>query len=302
MAQLQAILKTTARDTTDDLRKHNQRVNKEQPDAVNNFQIKFNEQQVESKKAKETEVFNKTTRQVKQRSIHSTCIRPPEHCEIENSMATQTKRNQPNKDTAKRMLYKERLLTRRSPPNNGHETLHEKPTTTGSTPVQLTTAELQAMMTTTARNITKDLLQQHQQEMKLQQVEMSKLSTHIQALQQQVERLEKTQTKITNMKPVENLRAQRQHNIAQKIQSGSTEKKETQTHKSITSVVTTTYAILHTKTQHGSHQRTERSNHTDMLLLHCQETDLTHCTLQRKTTTFPTVKTGDQNSKYGTNY
>ena len=104
MADIQAIMTKTARDIKDDLKKQE---NEEQTDAVKNLQIRFNEQQVKSKKATVKDKPDKTTGQTQQGSIHSTCIRTNQNCETENTMVTQTKRNQPSKDHEMHKLYED---------------------------------------------------------------------------------------------------------------------------------------------------------------------------------------------------
>jgi hypothetical protein len=207
MAELQAILKTTPRDNTDDLRKQHQTVNEEQTDAVKNLKTQFNKQTVTSKKAKESKdpeqskgqneqpvksqkakvkekpdkttgskVKNepeKTTGQTNQRPIHSTRVRINESCETE-TMATQTKRNKPSRDKEMCNVHEERILPRGSPSHDDHDG-GEKPATTGPAPVQINIAQLQAMMATTARDITTDLTEQQQTAIKLQKVAMHKL-------------------------------------------------------------------------------------------------------------------------------
>ena len=78
MAEIQTMRETTARAITDDLTKQNNQAQEEHTDAVKNLQIKFNEQQVKSKKSQDKDDPDKTTGQMKLRSIHSTCIRTNE--------------------------------------------------------------------------------------------------------------------------------------------------------------------------------------------------------------------------------
>ena len=125
-------------------------------------------------------------------------------------------------------------------------------------------AQLQAMMATTARDLTHDLNQQQQTEEKLQQVAMHKLQqrhqqemqqqkvehdidirklyTNMQALQQQVDSLGTTNSISTHLPTAETPRTQRQNKVAQKTRSRSQTTNETQNYQSNTSVVTTKYA------------------------------------------------------------
>jgi hypothetical protein len=239
MAEILTLVETTARAITDDLTKQNNQAQEEQTDAVKNLQIKFNEQQVKSKKAQDKDDPDKTTGQMKQRSIHSTCIRTNKNCETENTMATQTERNQPRKESEIQQLYEGIQQHQRE--------------------MQLQKVEMQQLQQQHQREmqLQKAAMQQfqhqHQQELKLHTVAMQKVQQQhdretnkqnedVQALQQQVKSLGTTLDITTNLNTVDKTRTQRQQNVAHdQTRSQSQTTTGSQHDQPTTSVVTTKY-------------------------------------------------------------